>query len=181
MRECWVGANRRAVLVAMALPAVLVGTALLLLVIPPTLIPLWLRLVLALAAVAFGLVLLAQLYLLRQPRLAYEDQHLLVYLQSGKPFRVPIDAVECFFLGQGPTMLSPSESGEETSNIVVRLAESCDEWRHRETRRSLGHWCDGYITIRGTWCEPIDKELMSRLNQRLLEIHRQRKQSLQER
>ena len=39
------------------------------------------------------------------PRLAYADRHLLVYLDSGPPQRVPIEVVEGFLLGQGPTML----------------------------------------------------------------------------
>ena len=51
--------------------------------------------------------------------------------------------------------------------------DAAHEWRRSETKPSLGHWCDGYITIRGTWCEPLSIELVNRLNTRLFEVTRQ--------
>lgn len=135
------------------------------------------------AAVA-GLGLASITRLLATPRLAYRDGELLVSLGTPQPIRVPIDVVECFFLGQGPTMLPSSafrsrgENGEasdpETSTIIVRLAESAEQWKHQEVRPEFGHWCDGYITIRGTWCERIHGELLQKLNRQLVEFHRQR-------
>ena len=36
--------------------------------------------------------------------------------------------------------------------------------------RSLGKWCDGYITIFGVWCEPLDGDFVNRMNHRLAEV-----------
>jgi len=107
-------------------------------------------------------------------RLVYLDDHLQVRL-GGTTHSIPIDLVECFFLGQGPAGIGPEES--EASSIVVRLAERAEDWKKVEINRRLGLWCDGYITIRGAWCEPISPSLMDRLNKRLAEVHRQRKVS----
>jgi len=117
-----------------------------------------------------------------RPRLAYDDGCLLVYLGSAQPHRVPIELVECFFLGQGPSLLpAPKLAGQsespESATIVVRLAESVVDWKHVEVKPTLGQWCDGYITIRGTWCEPINPDRMKKLNHRLVERHRQLRKS----
>lgn len=113
---------------------------------------------------------------LRQPRLAYDSGELLVYLEPQLPTRVPIDIVECFFLGQGPSELPKLKGREpETQNVIVRLAEAATDWKHRDVRPAIGHWCESYITLRGSWCEPITPALMKRLNHRLAEVHRERK------
>ena len=67
--------------------------------------------------------------------------------------------------------------GDRSSRCAehLRLAEAASEWKHRDMRPAFGLWCEGYITIRGAWCEPIGKELMQRLNRRLAEVHRERK------
>jgi hypothetical protein len=129
-----------------------------------------------------GLVCGTFIYWIQIPRLAYVQDRLLVYvLNSVDPIRVPIDIVECFFLGQGPSDL-PKLAGREpeTQNVIVRLAESAADWKHREVKPAFGHWCEGYITIRGAWCERITPQLMKRLNHRLAEIHRERKAAAQE-
>lgn len=111
------------------------------------------------------------------PRLGYEEGFLLVYLRGNSPIKVPIDIVEVFFLGQGPAMIkAKGGEGAETTTIVVRLAEAATDWRHRDVRATLGQWVDGYIVIRGTWCERIDADLMQSLNRRLVEVHRRRRQ-----
>jgi hypothetical protein len=114
----------------------------------------------------------------RRPRLAYASGCLDVYLTGSRPIRVPIELVECFFLGQGPSLLPPLPFGNATSEIqtatlIVRLAESAVEWQHRDVRTRLGMWCEGYITIRGTACEPLDGRLVARLNRRLVEVKRE--------
>ncbi len=110
----------------------------------------------------------------RLPRLAYQEAQLLVYLDHAQPMRVPIEVVECFFRGTGETLL-PGAKGDvvKTATIIVRLAEAAREWHARPSRPSLGVWADGYITLRGTWCEPITPELLRRLNARLVEVHRE--------
>jgi hypothetical protein len=111
----------------------------------------------------------------RRPRLAYASGFLDVYLTGSRPIHVPIELVECFFLGQGPSLLPPFPFGNTTTSIqtatlIVRIAESALDWKQREVRARLGMWCEGYITIRGTACEPLDGRLVARLNQRLVEV-----------
>jgi hypothetical protein len=113
---------------------------------------------------------------MRRPRLAYGEDQLWVYLDPRQPVKVPIEIVECFFLGQGPSFVTGGGKKEaETQNVIVRLAESAVDWKHRDVPDKLGHWCEGYITLRGAWCEPITKDRMQALNRRLAEVHRERK------
>jgi hypothetical protein len=129
-------------------------------------------------AVITGVVLLK---MLREPRVAYRDEELWLYLQATQPIRVPIDQVECFFRGQGDGLLRGANGKDtEVATVIIRIAEAAQEWHHREVKPAFGLWCEGYITIRGTWCEPITPELMKRLNQRLVEVQRERKNRLLE-
>jgi hypothetical protein len=175
--EVWLRTNRRALLLGLVLPALFAlaaGAGLVWSIVSrqhwalggvlavATGVPLWM----------IGELLYAML----QPRLAYEAGELLVYLEPTRATRLPIDVVECFFLGQGASELPKLRGREpETQNVVIRLAESATEWKHRDVRPAFGHWCEGYITLRGAWCEPIAPKLMQRLNQRLAEIQRERK------
>jgi len=183
MRECWLRPNRRVLVVAIAL---LAGCALLASMLasgqwwPGS----WLTLKVILAMVALWIwvrvIMLVNHACL--PRLAYQRGELLVFLRYRRPLRVPVAQVECFFLGQGDSMLAAAgeseatESMAKTHTIVVRLAEAAKDWQAREVRPELGRWCDGYITIRGTWCEPVSPELVKQLNSRLVKIHRQQRQ-----
>src|SRR5690606_38682536 len=99
------------------------------------------------------------------------------YLRSGGPFRVPLEIVECFLLGQAPTLL-PGKQQEraETAAVVIKLSETAEAWRHQDVKPALGKWCEGYITIRGTWCEPLNVKLINRLNAQLAEASRALKQ-----
>ena len=125
--------------------------------------------------VAAGLFLTCrQLLWLRTPRLACTTDELLVFLRGPRPLRVPLASVECFFLGQAPSLITTATGQSlESRTVVVRLAEKARQWHRREVHRALGHWCDGYIVIRGTWCEPISAELVNRLNAQLVEMKRQ--------
>jgi hypothetical protein len=119
----------------------------------------------------------------RQPRLAYANGQLEVYL-ARQPLRVPIEIVECFFMGQGPSFLpampiGDSKAAPDTANLIVRLAESEPDWKHRDVWPRLGQWCEGYITIRGAFCEPLSKEVAGKLNHRLVEVHRERSRAKQ--
>lgn len=177
MPQCWLRPNRRALLFGMIVPGLLLVAGL------------WLASSIsvdsqwpALRWVGYGISTFAGvLAVLLQiawwkPRVGYEDGYLLAYLQSGAPFRIPIDIVECFFLGQTKTgMRAPDGKEAETSTVVVRLAESAKDWHHRDIKHALGHWCDGYITINGTWCEPLSSDVLKQLNDKLIEIHRSRR------
>jgi hypothetical protein len=175
--EIWLRTNARAVLFGMILPAAIAILGLAVVTgLGGNSPPVWLR---ALGGVflAVGLAAIAGLaWQLKRPRLAYQPGELLIWLRGGAPFRVPIDAVECFWLGQGPSML-PGKRHENTeaATIVIRIADKAVDWRHREVKPQLGMWCEGYVTIRGTWCEPLNIDLVNRLNLRLAELTQSRK------
>lgn len=128
---------------------------------------------LALTAVLLGAVLV---WLMWQPRVGYRNGEVLVFCGLTAPVAVPLDVVECFFLGQAGGLIHDAHGREaEVRTVIIRLAEAAKDWHHREVQPALGQWCEGYITIRGTWCEPITPDLMKRLNQRLAELQRDRK------
>ena len=175
MVEVWLLPNRRAVLMSMLLPAIagLIGLLLVCGVVAPLAFP-WLRivggLVLSLAAIA----MLAMYQQLRRPRLAYDDHRLMIHLAPGPPIAVPLEHVECFLLGQGPAFLPGKQpDGVETVTVVIRLAEKATDYARRDVKPALGAWCDGHVTIRGTWCEPLDESVVRRLNRRLAEVNRE--------
>ena len=137
--------------------------------------PWWKWLGAAIVLVSAG-ILAALAAQLRRPRVAYDDGRVLFYLQSGPPIAVPATIVEAFFLGQGPSFL-PGQSTEvdTTVNLIARLSQRELEWAHKDVKPALGHWCDGYVTIRGTWCEPLNEQVVRRLNRRLKEVTPPRK------
>ncbi len=117
----------------------------------------------------------------RRPRLGYCSGELLVYLHAGKPIHVPIDVVEVFFLGQGPvTGRIPRNRSDDgrivAANVVVRLSEAATEWHRRDVNVALGVWQEGYITLHGLWCERLNGEVLQRMNRRLVEIKRNRRE-----
>lgn len=177
MHEVWLRSNVRAALVVI-LPLVVVGIA------GVVLLALywtaddgryfrWAGYALA----TFGLGIAAwQSYLASFPRMAYEAGELWLYLPPPDPLKVPIDVVECFFIGQGPSLLPDAKGGEaQAANIIVRLAQRATEWHAAETPPVLAKWADGYITLRGAFCESFDGDLVNALNKRLAEIHRARR------
>ena len=182
MPEVWLRPNRRALLLGMILPVVAVlagawGVAFAIV----TQASFWWMLPGTVIALA-GIYLLGSLgFSLSQPRVAYEPGELLVYLGSREPVRVPIEVVEVFFVGQGASNLPKVKGKEpETTNIIVRLAEAAPEWKHRDVEPRFAHWCEGYITLRGAWCEPIGETALRHLNKRLVEVQWERKQQAQD-
>ena len=169
MTEIWLTSNRRVLLMAM-LPVGLLG-ALSLAVLGRDAAPLF-RL-LAMGCLMIAVVLLLGLLLqLFRPRIAYRDGHVLFYLRARRPIAVPVQVVEAFFLGQGPAHLPVTAGNTKTVNLVARLSQRATEWAHQDVKSALGQWCDGYVTIRGTWCEPLTGDLIRRLNRRLHEVSR---------
>ena len=171
MSETWLQPNRRAIWFGAILP-LLVAVAAAYLAFGPSGSAIatlrWLGLAILLAAAA---VLASLLRLHFRTPICYRDGHVMFYLRSGPPIKVPVHIIEAFFLGQGPAHLPGDRKGrEETVNLVARLSQRETDWAHREVKPALGNWCDGYITIRGTWCEPLNSELIRRLNRRLKEV-----------
>jgi MFS family permease len=172
MREVWLRPNRRALAFGLVLP--LLGT-----ILGAALVGAawslgdwrWLQWIgwplIALAGATTGVLV----HWLRTPRLAYEGGFLLVYLRSARPFCVPIEEVECFLLGQVPSLTPGSgDRPAQSSAVLVRVADSATQWHERNVKPALGKWTAGYITIRGTWCEPLGESLLQRLNRRLVEV-----------
>jgi hypothetical protein len=84
---------------------------------------------------------------------------------------VPIEYVEGFLLGQGPTLLPvPATENIETTTVVIKLADRAEEYARVDVDRALGSWCSHYVTVRGMWCEPLNVDLVNRLNARLAEV-----------
>src|SRR5690348_14140114 len=106
MAEVWLRTNRRALLLGLIVPGVLLaigvgglgwslasGGAW------------WVQAIFVLVVAAPLWMIGELLYAAMKPRLAYEAGSLLVFLEPARPTRVPIGIVECFFLGQGPSDL----------------------------------------------------------------------------
>jgi hypothetical protein len=169
MAEIWLRSNRRALALGLILPGVLLITGILLAALTHHFYAQIAGSILA----AVGLLgCAALLWQMRLPRLAVDDSRLLVYARSGRPYGVPIEVVEGFLLGQGPSFLPGKRNARtETTNFVIRLAESAADWSQRDMHPALGKWCGSYITIRGTWCERLSVDLVQRLNVRLAEMH----------
>jgi len=123
----------------------------------------------------------------RTPRLALTAEELLVFVRAWPtPFRVPLDNVEVFFMGQGA--VSGEEPGHPREykgavavNVVVRLAEAQKSWHDRTINQWLGVWAEGYITVRGLWCENIDQDLLKEMNHNLMIAKRERRKAQDER
>jgi hypothetical protein len=169
MREVWLQANRRVLLLSLVPVGALaaIGGALLAFAeATPVRVVAWILVGMS------GLLLVGLIDQLRRPRIAYEGAHVLFNLGTGRPVPVPVEVVEAFFLGQGSAHL-PAFGGQpaETVNLVARLSQKAPQFAHRAVKPALGAWCDGYVTIRGTWCERLDNEVVRRLNRRLREIH----------
>ena len=109
-------------------------------------------------------------------RVVYKQDHLHIAITSGRPIAVPLDVVECFFLGESDTSFQNQKYKDaRTQTVVVRLAENAKQWAQRDVLSLIGRWCDGYITLRGTWTEPLSIEVVNRMNHQLAEIKRLKK------
>jgi hypothetical protein len=167
--QLWLKNNPRLCLIGLLLPALLGSLSLILLVQP------WWRewlllvpaaLVLLLAVVWGGSVWVTA----RLPRVAYDNGFVLCYLPGPEPFAIPLEFVECFFLGSGVINLPLQPQRDvQTRNLVIRLAERATDWAHRELPLELGKWCEGHINIRGLVCEPLSVDSVQRLNVLLYE------------
>lgn len=113
-----------------------------------------------------------------RPRIAIDERQLFVYVALFRgPVRIPLDVVEVFFIGQGP--VSGDEPGHPTgyqgavaANVIVRLAEQAPQWHDRKINQRMGVWTEGYITVRGMWCEDIDQDRLKEMNRALINAKR---------
>jgi hypothetical protein len=170
MREVWLHPNRRAILFGCLPPLIIVAIgAWMAFGRGPHAHSTWQWLGAAAMLLGVGTTALL-LYQLRHPRLAFQNGHVLFYLRSGSPIAVPVQVVEAFFAGQSPAHLPGMKKQPQAVNLIARLSQRHTEWAHQSVKPALGNWSDGYVTIRGTWCQPLDAELIRRLNRRLKEV-----------
>jgi hypothetical protein len=177
MAEVWLDTNRRALGMGLVLPGSIAAVGLAALAYSFWSRQHWgLQLVLVVVTAVALWMVGELLYALRCPRVAYDDGELLVYLEPTRPTRLPVEIVECFFLGMGDSELPALDGAPpKTRNVVIRLAERAQEWRERPVRPQFGQWSDGYITLRGTWCQPLTPQLLKDLNHKLATVQRQRR------
>ena len=175
MAQVWLRPNRRAVLMGMVPPALVGAVALVVATgVVTSLSFLWLRIFGWVVTILAAFVLLAMIDQLRRPRIAYDDGQLLVDLLGGPAIPIPLEHVECFLLGQSAAHLPGDASQQaETASVVVRLSEKASDYARRDVKPALGSWCDGNVTIRGTWCEPLDVDVVKRLNRSLAQVKRE--------
>jgi hypothetical protein len=181
-RETWLRPNQRALWFGMIVPSVgtAVGAWLVLATEGP--VAAWRMWLGTGLLVVFGFIASALLVHMRRPRIAYRDGEVLFFLGSASPIAVPAEIVEAFFIGQQPLNLPGRPPGRHaTMNLVARLTQRATDWSRRDVKPALGRWCDGYVTIRGTWCEPINGELIRRLNHRLREVNEETKSMKEDR
>ena len=170
MQEVWLKTNRRAILLGFIVPLLLIALGV------------WIFLqsigeqqllsrVVGGIVVMFGagtwIVLAAQL---RRPRIAFHDGLVKFYLRSGQPIAVPVHIVESFFAGQSDAHMPGFAKQPQSANLIARLARRNTEWAEQTVKPALGKWSDSYVIIRGTWCEPLNAEVIRRINRRLKEV-----------
>jgi hypothetical protein len=167
--ETWLRPNRRVLFVSLVGSLVLIGLACWLFQFPEP-IYYWTGACLLPCAVLLAIRIF---FRAARRRLAYKTGALLVDLGRRQPISVPIDQVECFFLGSSKTTLSGVWGLQSRAvSVVVRLAEKAVDFHDRPVSPRLGSWNDGYITIRGSWCEPVSPALIAKLNKRLTEAQK---------
>ena len=178
MPEVWLRSNRRVIVLGLIPVGLLCAISLLLFTQATNSVLAGI----ALAVAALSVVLIAILVkYLTSPRVAYADGNVLFYLRAGAPIAVPVHVVEAFFLGQGPAHLPlVSNEGQVAVNLVARLSQKEPQWAQIEVKPALGRWCEGYVSIRGSWCEPLTGDVIRRLNRRLGEVYREHQAALKE-
>ena len=130
----------------------------------------------ALTAVLGGLSVALLGVALRQPRIAFDGAALWFHIDGRAPVRVPLEAVEAFLGGRSESLASHARI-QKTYAVVVRFADRFPEFHAHPIRHAMGTWQDGYLSIRGLWCEPISAELIKSLNRKLNEAKRRIRQA----
>jgi len=109
-----------------------------------------------------------------RPRLERVGDRLRVRLAPGRAEDVPLDVVECFFMGSqviGP--VADDTPRYRVGTLVMRVAERARSWQTRPTLAAWGAWEDGAVVFDGRWCEPLSADLARRLSGWLVEAKRQ--------
>ena len=112
-----------------------------------------------------------------RPRLERRGDCLLVRLSPTQVHELPLEIVECFFLGSHslePEGVPPRDDvvTHRVGTLVVRIAERALAYRERPTFGPWGTWQEGSIVCDGRWCEPLSAERARWLSGRLIEAKR---------
>ena len=105
-----------------------------------------------------------------RPRLVLEKESVRVHLAPGRIDPVPLEFVECFFLGsrlEPPPPGDDSTGGARVRTLVMRIAERAVDHAARPTLPLWGAWSEGSVNFDGRWCEPLSVDLVRRLNRDL--------------
>lgn len=160
----WLRGNARPGVVALV--AGLAASSLVAIALRPWAGPAWRVGPVALPAVV-GAALLAAA---ARPRLRRAGERLLVGLSPLRSHAVPLDVVECFFLGsrlEPPRVTDGTVGGERVRTLVMRIAERAHPYAARHTFAPWGRWEEGSVTFDGRWCEPLSVDLVRMLNRAL--------------
>jgi len=176
LRDVWLRGNMRPAIVVAAAFTLICGLLLASLWLadtPPSPLMVWLvRGFCVLSAATMAMFLVAA----SRARLERVGDALRVRLALFRSHDVPLDVVECFFLGSHP-LEQPGTARDDrpthrVGTLVVRLAERAAEWHERPTMSEWGSWKEGAIVCDGRWCEPLSADLVRSLTQRLVEAKR---------
>lgn len=170
--EVWLQSNRRALWGGAIAPVLMLLLGLAVALNVMTAAPVLARIAAGAIALLGGVLLAVLAWYARQPRLAYDGRHLLVYIRTGRPISVPIEIVECFLLGSGLRDLGGGRQ-LQIAQLGIRLSERATDWHQFDVKQALGKWCGGYITMNGAWCEPLTLALVQQLNARLATAHKE--------
>lgn len=110
-------------------------------------------------------------------RIVLDGGRVVVRLRPAGVESVPLEAVECFFLGSRLEPPPPGDhrtGGERVRTLVMRIAERAVEFADRRTLVPWGRWEEGSVTFDGRWCEPLSVDLVRRLNRQLAAAKRAR-------
>ena len=171
--EVWLRGNVRPAGLLVA-AAVATGTALVVLAVLPQTAAFGLPCALAFAVLA-GPAVAAVAIAAVQPRLSRQGDMLRVRLAPLAAHEVPLEFVECFFIG---SHVLPDPEGRDdvptqrVGTLVMRVAERATAWQARPTFAPWGSWSDGAVVFDGRWCEPLSVELARGLSARLVEAKR---------
>lgn len=110
-----------------------------------------------------------------QPRVTRRGDALRVRLTPLVAHDVPLENVECFFMGS--QRLEDPRGREDVptqrvGTLVMRIAERAEAWQARRTFAPWGTWADGAVVFDGRWCEPLSADLARRLSGMLVEAKR---------
>ncbi len=154
-------------------------------------VPDWMIIGVSAVLAAGGTATLALVIESARPRVAREGGSVLFRLAPWHLERVPLGAVECFFLGSSPVGTNPATSScddaaagatdaeekppaaRRRGTLAIRLAERATEYAARSVSLPWGGWARGTIVVDGLWCEPLTPNLVRELTGKLVAAKRE--------